>query len=291
MSKKEHQEVSSPVENAAPPVEQTEVQPAPQADALYESEAYGDPQPDEGIKTTVMKPVGMGGPVPIIAPKHNTVQLQPIVVPLAVVPYMSQDSEVLRTDGRMANRAAVENTQSDTAIAVQAEKEKQKKHKAVQTRVLSLVMFLCSCLIAVGFILAYYKPVIGSVDFSDSDVIGAIALLAQGGRPEPFAPAVTLIVGASSVAVMFLVTLFGMIFGKYARKTLMLFSFITLAVFAAEIIYAVVKKTFVASESAGWFIMLGLSGLAFVLSIVFLVVSIRRVDKDEAALARAEREI
>lgn len=291
MSKKDKQEIPSSAESVTPPVEQTEVSPAVQTDALYESEAYGDPQPDEGIKTTVMKPVGMGGPVPIIAPKHNTVQLQPIVVPLAVVPYMSQDSEVLRTDGRMANRASAEGTDFDVSAAVQAEKDKQKKHKAVQTRIFSLVTFLAACLIAVVFILAYYKPVYGKVDFSDCDVIGAIVMLANGLRPEPLAPAVTLIVGAASVAVVWLVSLFGMIFGKYPRKTLLLFAFIAVAVFAAEIIYDVVKKTFVAGESAGWFIMLGLGGLEFVLSIIFLIASIRRVDKDEAALARVEREI
>ena len=67
---------------------------------LFESEAYGTPQPEAGSDVTVMKPVGIGGPVPIVAPKHNTIQLQPIVVPLAVVPYMTQDSNVLRTDGK-----------------------------------------------------------------------------------------------------------------------------------------------------------------------------------------------
>ena len=59
---------------------------------LYEAEAYGSPQPEAGSDVTVMKPVGIGGPVPIVAPKHNTIQLQPIVVPLAVVPYMTHRS-------------------------------------------------------------------------------------------------------------------------------------------------------------------------------------------------------
>ena len=70
---------------------------------MFESEAYAAPQPEAGSDVTVLKPVGTGGPVPIVAPKHNTIQLQPIVVPLAVVPYMTQDSNVLRTDGRGQN--------------------------------------------------------------------------------------------------------------------------------------------------------------------------------------------
>ena len=62
---------------------------------MFESEAYTAPQPEAGSDVTVLKPVGTGGPVPIVAPKHNTVQLQPIVVPLAVVPYMTQEIEAL----------------------------------------------------------------------------------------------------------------------------------------------------------------------------------------------------
>ncbi|MCQ2602609.1 MAG: hypothetical protein MJ193_01645, partial [Clostridia bacterium] len=80
-----------------PPVEE-------QKEETFETEAYGTPEPDKGMDTTVMKPVGMGAPVPVVMPKHNTVQLQPIIVPLAVVPYMTQDSDVLRTDGENAGQ-------------------------------------------------------------------------------------------------------------------------------------------------------------------------------------------
>ena len=99
MAKKERIETSFD-----PEVREETVSPAAASEeepkeTLYESEAYGNPRPDTGTRTTVMKTVGVGGPVPIIAPKHNTIQLQPIIVPLAVVPYMSQDSAVLNTEG------------------------------------------------------------------------------------------------------------------------------------------------------------------------------------------------
>ena len=95
MAKKNRKQeiLNEPVENNEPVVFEGD-------QTLYEAEAYGSPQPEAGSDVTVMKTVGIGGPVPIVAPKHNTIQLQPIVVPLAVVPYMTQDSNVLRTDGR-----------------------------------------------------------------------------------------------------------------------------------------------------------------------------------------------
>ena len=40
---------------------------------MFESEAYTAPQPEAGSDVTVLKPVGTGGPVPIVAPKHNTI--------------------------------------------------------------------------------------------------------------------------------------------------------------------------------------------------------------------------
>ena len=82
------------------PQQQTMPQPvAYQEEAVFESEAYGSPQPDAGMGTTVCKPVGIGGPIPIVAPRRTTIQLQPIIVPMAVVPYMSQDNDVLKVDG------------------------------------------------------------------------------------------------------------------------------------------------------------------------------------------------
>ena len=87
------------VQNFVPEQEYVQEDVMLQEEVLFESEAYGSAQPDAGMGTTVCKPVGIGGPVPIIAPKNSTIQLQPIVVPMAVVPYMSQDCDVLKTEG------------------------------------------------------------------------------------------------------------------------------------------------------------------------------------------------
>ena len=97
---------------------------------MFESEAYAAPQPEAGSDVTVLKPVGTGGPVPIVAPKHNTIQLQPIVVPLAVVPYMTQDSNVLRTDGRGQNVYAQATVENDEATDSKRFPRARSKRKA-----------------------------------------------------------------------------------------------------------------------------------------------------------------
>ena len=83
------------VQNFVPEQEIVQEEVAPQQEeVLFESEAYGNAQPDAGMGTTVCKPMGIGGPIPVVAPKNNTIQLQPIIVPMAVVPYMSTFSGV-----------------------------------------------------------------------------------------------------------------------------------------------------------------------------------------------------
>lgn len=142
---------------------------------MFESEAYAAPQPEAGSDVTVLKPVGTGGPVPIVAPKHNTIQLQPIVVPLAVVPYMTQDSNVLRTDGRGQNvyaQATVENDEATDFETVSARKVKKKGK--VQPRIFALVTFLLSALTVLPFILSYFIPSVGSVSIEKLNVIGVI---------------------------------------------------------------------------------------------------------------------
>lgn len=266
--------------------EQTEVQqtqPPVEEPVLYESEAYGTPQQDAGATTTVTKPVGVGGPVPIVAPKHNTIQLQPIIVPLAVVPYMTQDSDILRTDG--SGTAA----QSDISSAVEFDRAEQaarsKSRAALQNRVFSLVMFLLSALMIAAFLTAYYKPEIhAEYSLYQVDVIGQIKFWVEAGEPLDLFLAIVNIAAAAFAAVGFVVSLLGLITGRYARKTFMALTFLSAAAYAAEIIYEVVKKVFDAAWDADILTLLALSGLAFLLSVVFAAVCVRREDREETVL-------
>lgn len=267
--------------------EQTEVQqtqPPVEEPVLYESEAYGTPQQDAGATTTVTKPVGVGGPVPIVAPKHNTIQLQPIIVPLAVVPYMTQDSDILRTDG--SGTAA----QSDISSAVEFDRAEQaaarsKSRAALQNRMFSLVMFLLSALMIAAFLTAYYKPEIhAEYSLYQVDVIGQIKFWVEVGEPLDLFLAIVNIAAAAFAAVGFVVSLLGLITGRYARKTFMALTFLSAAAYAAEIIYEVVKKVFDAAWDADILTLLALSGLAFLLSVVFAAVCVRREDREETVL-------
>ncbi|MDE7372961.1 MAG: hypothetical protein K2N18_02750, partial [Clostridia bacterium] len=154
-----------------------------EGEPLYEADAYGSPQPDFGSDVTVMKQVGIGGPVPIVAPKHNTIQLQPIVVPLAVVPYMTQDSNVLRTDNRQqggyerdVEESYREDTQFDTVERQHTRtRSAKKKRKVSWTRIFSLISFLITGLFLVPFFLSYKVTDIGQMHIGDAfDVIGNI---------------------------------------------------------------------------------------------------------------------
>ena len=283
MAKKDNNITAMAPENSVGVTDRTE------EPVLYESEAYGNPQPDEGTKTTVMKPVGIGGPVPIVAPKHNTIQLQPIVVPLAVVPYMTQDSDVLRTDGR-----APSYPQNEYASAVEFEEEKAaaKKRTSVYKRLFSLGTFLLSALLIVAYLLGYFKPDIHpEFSLAQADVIGMITTWVQDGTPFDLSLTVITCFCTLCALVVFFVSVFGMVFGKYPRKTLMLFSFAGAAAHAAEIIHQVIAEHFDAQRDAAILAMLAVFGVLFILTVVFAAVSVRREDKEEDMLIRHGGEI
>ncbi|MBO5777129.1 MAG: hypothetical protein J6R34_01605, partial [Clostridia bacterium] len=122
------------VQNFVPEQEVVQENVAPQEEVLFESEAYGSAQPDAGMGTTVCKPVGIGGPVPIVAPKSSTIQLQPIIVPLAVVPYMSQDCDVLKTEGVQTTDDYDEATAEFSRMEAEKEAERKKKSQKAGAR-------------------------------------------------------------------------------------------------------------------------------------------------------------
>lgn len=251
---------------------------------MFEAEAYTAPQPEAGSDVTVMKPVGTGGPVPIVAPKHNTVQLQPIVVPLAVVPYMTQDSSVLRTDGRGQNgyaQATVENDEATDFETIAA--RKVKKRGKIQPRIFALVTLILSALVLLPFILSYFVKNIGSVSIEQFDIIGKIKDWAANGfelRPLRY-PAY---IGVAAVsAVMTIASLVSVICGKYPRALNFIFAFVASGAMLAVLVKWLVDKTFDASQNVGFLVILVLSLVNLVLSIVFAVLLNKLDDKIENA--------
>ncbi len=251
---------------------------------MFESEAYTAPQPEAGSDVTVLKPVGTGGPVPIVAPKHNTVQLQPIVVPLAVVPYMTQDSSVLRTDGRGQNVYAQATVESDEATDFQTiSARKVKKQVKVQPRIFALVTFLLSALTVLPFILSYFMPKIGNISIEVFNVIGLIkGWVANGFELHPLANLDYVVVAGLS-AILTVVSLVAIIVGRYPRAFNFIFSLATAAALVALLVKWLIDKSFVAQEKVAFLVVLVLSLVNLVLTIVFSILMNKLDDKMENA--------
>ncbi|MBQ9276873.1 MAG: hypothetical protein IJ226_04710 [Clostridia bacterium] len=276
MSKKNRkQEVVLEPENSAPVVFEEEP-------TLFEAEAYGSPQPEAGSDVTVMKPVGIGGPVPIVAPKHNTIQLQPIVVPLAVVPYMTQDSGVLRTDARGQQQTE---EYAEAAEFTQAQTEKARKaKKKFSARWFVLATFLISAVLVLPFILSYFYESLGALKFVGNDkfnVIGTIAgwISSKSVPTEGLYRDILFIAAAVSTCVLVIVELIALLAGKYPRAFTVIFSLVPMGTSLAVLIIDIVNNNFVANDRVALIVFLALSILNFLLSIVFSVVINHAEDK------------
>lgn len=275
---KKHNEVAIPEEPAVVSFEESE--------PLFEAEAYGTPQPEAGSDVTVMKQVGVGGPVPIVAPKHNTIQLQPIIVPLAVVPYMTQDSNVLRTDSRGAGvyESGDDGYREATEFStVERTKSTKKKRKPMAARIFSLVTFLLSALVVLPFFLSNVVKDIGSMHITEFDVIMIFKVWIEAGFSVSGANAICLVY----VILMFLtgvqviLALVGLIAGRYPKPIMPILSFISMAGFIGVLVYKIVSKNFVAGNEVGLLVLLVLSALGFVLSVIFSILLNHKEDKEE----------
>ena len=286
MAKKNRKQeiINEPVENNEPVVFDND-------QTLYEAEAYGSPQPEAGSDVTVMKPVGIGGPVPIVAPKHNTIQLQPIVVPLAVVPYMTQDSSVLRTDGRQQGSA--EEYAEATAFSTATDAKAKKAKKGASPRLFVLVTLLLSAILVVPFILSYFKQSLGALNLNGLDhfnVIGTIIVWIKTksvDTAELFRDILFIVAGVS-VAIMFVIELIALLAGKYPRAFSIIFALVASGTSLAVLIRDMVKKVFVANERIALIVFIALSLLMLVTAIIFTLVLNRADDKADRERGSSE---
>lgn len=276
MAKKERNQVSTVILDQS--------QQIPDEEVLLEAEAYGSPQPDAGSDVTVLKPVGMGGPVPIVAPKHNTIQLQPIIVPLAVVPYMTQDSGVLRTDGRPAGGSvAPEYDEATEFKSVQKEKKSVAKRQKVFARVFCLISFIVAVVLCLPYILSYFNVKIGGLSLAEFNVIGLMKGWINKSVPFSFSPAAN-IINLAAMAIFMLTALIlfiGLLAGRYPRAFTGIFSLIGSGCVIAVLVIDVVKKAFVAKDRIALIVLLALSVVAFALSIAFAAILNRMEDKED----------
>ena len=257
---------------------------------LYEADAYGSPQLDVGADVTVMKQVGIGGPVPIVAPKHNTIQLQPIVVPLAVVPDMTQDSNVLRTDSRQGGYESAEEESygEDTSFdTVERRKAVRKKRKTSFPRIFSFVSFIVTALFILPFFLSYKMTNIGVMEIAGFDVIGIIKIWIAGGfdiEADVFNLIYVIVMGLAGIQVV--LTALGIIIGKYPKPISPILSFLNMGCFIGILVYDIVQGGFIADENIGLLVMLSVSAFNFLLTVIFSVLLNRREDREEQRIRR-----
>ncbi len=257
---------------------------------LYEADAYGSPQLDVGADVTVMKQVGIGGPVPIVAPKHNTIQLQPIVVPLAVVPYMTQDSNVLRTDSRQGGYESAEEESygEDTSFdTVERRKAVRKKRKTSFPRIFSFVSFIVTALFILPFFLSYKMTNIGVMEIAGFDIIGIIKIWIAGGfdiEADVFNLIYVIVMGLAGIQVV--LTALGIIIGKYPKPISPILSFLNMGCFIGILVYDIVQGGFIADENIGLLVMLSVSAFNFLLTVIFSVLLNRREDREEQRIRR-----
>ena len=265
------------------------IETAPQAqelgveeESLLEAEAYTSPQPDSGSDVTVLKPVGTGGPVPIVSPKHNTIQLQPIIVPLAVVPYMTQDSSVLRTDVK-TQQSAYAYDDGEAAQFKAVEKEKEVKKQRTGARLFAFISLLFAALTTLPFILSYFDISVGRVNFADFNTIALIASWVDKTQKFSFTPIWNILglVVMAMVMLSVLLTFIGLLIGKYPKPLLCICEFVAMGCLVAGLVLDLVKDKFVFGDRIIFIVVLALTVIAFILSVIFSATINRREDKAE----------
>lgn len=250
-----------------------------ESEPMFEADAYTAPQPEAGSDVTVLKTVGTGGPVPIVAPRHNTIQLQPIVVPLAVVPYMTQDSSVLRTDAPQTYAQAELDEEAADFEAVEA--KKLKKQRKSQPRIFGLITFILFGVALIPYVLSLFMNEVYGISLEKLNVVSIITSWIENGFA--FRPLINLgnVIFALLSAIGALIGLLTILFGKYPRALNLL---ITAAISVAHVVFLVVwitRGSFVVSEKIP-FIVTGVASVVnLILAIVFSVFLNKLDDKSE----------
>lgn len=248
---------------------------------MFESDAYLTPQPEAGSDVTVLKPVGPAGPAPIVTPSHSTVQLQAIVVPLAVVPYMSHDSSVLATNAP-AYAQAQQQAVAGQAAEFELEAKKLKKQRKSQPRVFALVNFLLYAVALLPFILAIFMDEFKGISLKGYNVIAIIQnWIANGfswqlGTIGNVGIAAVLAIGA-------VISLLTIVFGKYLKFVNIVLTLLAVVAHVVFLVKWILNNQFVINNSIPFFV----SGIAsivnFILAIVFSSLTNKLEDKTENA--------
>ncbi|MDD4839560.1 MAG: hypothetical protein PHE93_02670 [Clostridia bacterium] len=204
---------------------------------------------DAEVKMSVLKPIG-GGAVPI-TPPSPIIQLQPIVVPIAIVPYAAQNQKLLQYDnnGQAINPAttptAPQSTNNEEVFTPQyyGQKSNAVPASASANRGRSALILILSLLFLVPFLIAYFKAdLIPSLILSDLNVIGK-TLSYIGGVQFILTgeiPYLMLTVAFGFVAICVILSLVTLFAGKYSKIGTLVLSLFPALLSIGIVIYAFV---------------------------------------------------
>lgn len=271
----------------------------------FETEAYTEATPDPGMETTFTKVVGSGGPVPIVAPKHTTVQLQPIIVPLAVVPYMSSDSDILKTEGKPGEPTYEQGTESGLSAEFRKvdahDVIKSNKRAKLRKRIFSLFTFLFTALGVLYFVLAHFKPEIFSFLGNDPvDPIGWLIHWIKGDLSSfvDYASRGISDMDMKVYIIMYLLSLFGfglsvlisfigILFAKYPGGLYVSMTLLSFGAGLIALIMNLVKNTFSLSNDAAMIFLAALAFFDLILVIVFATIHRRKENEYEDEIEKS----
>lgn len=273
----------------------------------FETEAYTEATPDPGMETTFTKVVGTGGPVPIVAPKHTTVQLQPIIVPLAVVPYMSSDSDILKTEGKPGEPSYQQG--SDSGLSAEFKKVesqdaiKSNKKSKVRKRVFSLFTFLFTAIGVLYFVLVHFKPEIFSflgsnavdpigwlIHWIKGDLSSVVDYASRGiGDMDMKVYIIMYLLSLFGFGLSVLVSFIGLLFAKYPGGLYVSMMLLSFGAGLIALIMNLVKSTFSVANDAAMIFLAALAFFDLILVIVFATIHRRKENEYEDEIEKSSQ--
>jgi len=271
--------------------------PPPQESESFVEGEVEHKAPEAEVQNTVVKAMA-GGSVPIIPPSP-IVQLQPIVVPIAVVPFETRDAKILQNvtvnSGQTAARPQGQTAQSAAyaqyaggaaahgAAARAAKSAGGKKLAAVKNAVITLLALLY----LLPFVLAYFTPsLIPSFVLTDLNVVGKMLGFLGGVAFNLIGeiPFILLAAACGFALILVLINIITLFFGKYLRFGALVLSIFPLLLALFATVYAYIPALgFVAWNKGAFFIPTTIGLIQTVLSIVFLYTGIPKIKIAEAA--------
>lgn len=199
------------------------------------------------------------------------IKLQPIIVPLAVVPYMTQDQNMVGGVQSAPYHEFGTYCEAETLSG-----NKSKKKSKIASRFLALFMALISALLVASFILAKFFDFIGPLSLDKINIIDSMNQWAHGYPPQNMIIDLLLTISAGISAFALIGGAVAFLFGDYPKYTSVLGSLLMASPLLAVLIYEIIKNQFVLQKEIVFVILVGVTLLKLLISLIaFVTLSVR----------------